>query len=305
MVKKISDNQVERLLDLVPYLTANPGVSLEKIAQDFESTRSTILEDLNTLWMCGLPGYTPLELIDLSFDTGYVTIRNADVLSKPRKLTTSEIAAIIIGLSIILESITPSNENYVAISELLKHLSTAFRVPQPDLIQDPKLAVTKKMISDALNLKKNVEMIYFSYTKDEKRTRLVTPLRLRVIESYEYVDAYCHLSEGFRLFRLDRIESCKILEADKFEVPTNDVEVERNVNFQVQVLSQARRIGELFNVDLKDGSIEEMAFTYEAFNLDWIVRTICSLQGSAILTKPTLIVNEIIMRAQKALNLYS
>jgi hypothetical protein len=27
-----------------------------------------IIDDLNTLWMCGLPGYTPLELIDLAFD---------------------------------------------------------------------------------------------------------------------------------------------------------------------------------------------------------------------------------------------
>ena len=69
MVKKFSQNQVERLLDLVPYLTSNQGVALEQIATDFQTDKSTIIDDLNTLWMCGLTGYTPLELIDLSFDT--------------------------------------------------------------------------------------------------------------------------------------------------------------------------------------------------------------------------------------------
>ena len=60
MVKKLPQNQVERLLDLVPYLTSKPGVSLEEIATDFQTSKSNVIDDLNTLWMCGLPGYTPL-----------------------------------------------------------------------------------------------------------------------------------------------------------------------------------------------------------------------------------------------------
>ena len=305
MVKKISDNQVERLLDLVPYLTANPGVSLEKIALDFKSTRTSILEDLNTLWMCGLPGYTPLELIDLSFDTGYVTIRNAEVLSKPRKLTSSEIAAVIVGLSIIRDSITSSNENYPDVSDLIKRLSSSFQIPEPKSVQDPNLVATKNLIAQSITLKKNVELVYFSFSKDEKKKRLVTPLRLRVIDNHEYFEAFCHLSEGFRLFRLDRIEACKVLEVGDFDVPLKKVEKEPSLEFQVQIRSHARKIGEIFNVDLKNGATEKAFFTYEAFNFDWIVRTICSLQGAAILTRPANIANEIAHRAEKALNLYS
>ena len=305
MVKKISDNQVERLLDLVPYLTANPGVSLEQVALDFKSTKTLILEDLNTLWMCGLPGYTPLELIDLSFDTGYVTIRNADVLSKPRKLTTVEIAAVIIGLSIIRETITPASENYLAVSDLILRLSSTFHVPEPVVVQDPKLVLTKKTIHQALRSGKNVEMVYFSFAKDEKSSRLVTPLRLRVLENHEYLDAYCHVSQNFRLFRLDRIEECNLGENDVFRSTNNENYPERELTLQVQINSQARKVAELFNVDPVDGLSEDRKFSYEAFNMDWIVRTICSLQGAATLTQPASIASEIATRARRALNLYT
>jgi len=52
-----------RLLDLVPYLNSNQGISIKDLATDFGVSTAQINSDLTTLWMCGLPGYTPLELI--------------------------------------------------------------------------------------------------------------------------------------------------------------------------------------------------------------------------------------------------
>jgi len=90
MVKDLSAPllRTARLLDLVPYLHANQGISLDELAEDFGVSTSQIQSDLTTLWMCGLPGYTPLELMDLEFDSGFVTIRNAKTLSRPRTLCT-------------------------------------------------------------------------------------------------------------------------------------------------------------------------------------------------------------------------
>jgi proteasome accessory factor C len=67
-----------RLLDLVPFITTHQGISIKDLAKEFAISTEELLDDLNTLWMCGLPGYTPLELIDLSFESGFVSIRNAD-----------------------------------------------------------------------------------------------------------------------------------------------------------------------------------------------------------------------------------
>jgi hypothetical protein len=86
MAKKISAplERTARLLDLVPYISSHQGISLKDLAQIFRVDQGQMTSDLTTLWMCGLPGYTPLELMDLDFESGFVTIHNAETLSKPR-----------------------------------------------------------------------------------------------------------------------------------------------------------------------------------------------------------------------------
>ena len=91
MGKKFSAplERTARLLDLVPYISSHQGISVKELASVFEVTQPQMINDLTTLWMCGLPGYTPLELMDLDFDSGFVTISNAPTLSKPCLLYTS------------------------------------------------------------------------------------------------------------------------------------------------------------------------------------------------------------------------
>ena len=49
-----------RLIDLVPFLVSNPGVSVKETAAVFKVTVPELLKDLEILFMCGLPGYTAL-----------------------------------------------------------------------------------------------------------------------------------------------------------------------------------------------------------------------------------------------------
>ena len=94
---------VARLLDLVPFITTHQGIAIADLASEFGVSPEQINQDLNTLWMCGLPGYTPYELIDLSFDTGFVTITNAETLENPRTLTRDEALALLLGLESLRE----------------------------------------------------------------------------------------------------------------------------------------------------------------------------------------------------------
>ena len=61
-----------RLLDLVPYINTHQGIALKDLAKHFEVTPAQMNADLTTLWMCGLPGYTHLELMNLDFESGFV-----------------------------------------------------------------------------------------------------------------------------------------------------------------------------------------------------------------------------------------
>ena len=74
MSSAVSD-RLPRLLALVPYLLARPGILVADAAADFGITEKQLRRDLELLWMCGLPGYGPGDLIDLSFDSDTVNNR--------------------------------------------------------------------------------------------------------------------------------------------------------------------------------------------------------------------------------------
>lgn len=303
MGKNLSQNQVERLLDLVPYLTANSGVSLEKIADDFATTKANVIDDLNTLWMCGLPGYTPLELIDLSFDTGYVSIRNADVLSKPRKLSSAELSAVIVGLSILRESISVSNAHYESLCELITRLTSTSNIPVPALLSSDVAPEIRLLAEEAIKTHRNMLISYHSFNKDSESVRKIYPLSFQIIEGREYLESFCHQSQDFRLFRLDRMKEASLGdEHESVSTPFSKDVVLRE--FSIRILENARKVSETFHIDVSADFRPSDIFRCNAFNDDWIIRTICSLEALAIVFEPSDLRKLISARAERALSLY-
>ena len=54
--------RLARLIDLVPFITSHQGISISELAHKFGVSANEIEKDLWLLYMCGLPGQTPLEL---------------------------------------------------------------------------------------------------------------------------------------------------------------------------------------------------------------------------------------------------
>ena len=92
-----ASNRALRAMDLIPYIVENPGVSTSELAQKFSVTVKQIEEDLSLIFMCGLPGYTPYDLIDLVFEDGIVSVIDPQVLTKPRNFSKAEHVAIVLG----------------------------------------------------------------------------------------------------------------------------------------------------------------------------------------------------------------
>ena len=51
-----SADQVARLLALIPYLQARPGITLADAAAAFSISQKQLMADLWVAFMCGLPG---------------------------------------------------------------------------------------------------------------------------------------------------------------------------------------------------------------------------------------------------------
>jgi len=117
-------DQVQRLLALVPYLRENDGARVDDVAKEFGVRPKQIIADLKVLWFCGLPGLGMGDLIDVDMDAlegeGVIRVSNADYLSRPLRLDSSEAAALIVALRALREGSDDDVRPIISLGTTLK-----------------------------------------------------------------------------------------------------------------------------------------------------------------------------------------
>jgi len=289
-----------RLLDLVPYLTTHQGIAISELAKIFATTVKEITDDLNTLWMCGLPGYTPLELIDLEFESGFVSIRNAETLAAPRALDRAEALSIYMGLDLLSAEMGDANSSLVSeISNLQEQLrSQLISAPQVQ-IEASLNSEFRALILRAIRRRGWLEIIYHSAASDQVSKRRVAPYELSQSGSHEYLQGYCDTAKAVRNFRADRIVSVEDI-ADQVW-PSNQMNAnEQSIEYQVKIHTASRQVLEV----LPQISAGSTSATIQGFSTPWISRAILSLAGQVEVTDPSQIRTEVHARAIAALENY-
>ena len=302
MAKKISAplERTARLLDLVPYINSHQGISLKELAQVFNVTQAQMTDDLTTLWMCGLPGYTPLELMDLDFESGFVTIHNAETLSKPRSISFDEGVALVLGLDLLRSTISADRADLLTkIDELSRRLSDLINLPSAlsaasDVNQDVSAAIL-----EAIRTRSGLEIVYHSLYRDETSTRTILPIEIVESDGQRYLSSFCHSSSDFRQFRIDRIQSAKMQTVAQ-EIPKVYAQTAGNKS-TIKVLTPTREIAERFKQSELSANSE---FNFESFSLQWIERSIMASGGSVSLLAPAEIRKSISVMAQSMLDRY-
>ncbi len=289
-----------RLLDLVPYLTTHQGIAISELAKTFNTTIKEITDDLNTLWMCGLPGYTPLELIDLEFESGFVSIRNAETLAAPRALDRAEVLSIYMGLDLLSAELSNTDTSLVnEITNLQDQLRT-------QLISAPQVQIEASLNSEfralilrAIRRRGWIEITYHSVANDQVSKRQVAPYELSQSGTHEYLQGYCDNAKAIRNFRADRI--VRVTEIDDQVWPNSPVTAnESSIKFEVKVHSASRQVLEL----LPQISVSSKTASIEGFSASWISRAVLSLAGQIEATEPIQIRSAVHARAKAALENY-
>lgn len=214
--------RMPRLLALVPYLLARPGVAIAQAAADFDVTEAQLRKDLNLLWMCGLPGQGPGDLIDLAFEGDTVSVVFDAGMSRPLRLTAQEALTLTVALRTLAE--IPGVSDRAAVERALAKVESAAggHVGAADAVQVAIDAETRvrPTVQTALNGGRALHLRYFTATRDETTERVVDPMQLFVAEGRAYLEAWCRRAEGLRVFRLDRIETAEVL-AEPAAVPAH------------------------------------------------------------------------------------
>jgi proteasome accessory factor C len=303
MVKKTSTpiEQTARLLDLVPFLLTHPGIALGDLAQQFGVTEEVILDDLNTLWMCGLPGYTPLELIDLEFDSGYVTIRNADPLAKVRALGSSEMVALALGLDLLLNGL---GDLPAEVTDRIKQLSQRVRsvIGSQITITEAAQSQARAVIERAIAERANVLIAYFSPQSDEVKERVISPFGFFVEGSFEYVEAFCELAGATRTFRLDRVKTASPDLLPRVTATSKEISTTPLVT-KARITRGDRSTAESLGLSPNEVTIGE-PLSLTAYSVDWLTRTALSSCGDLLIVSPVEIRRIIVQSVESTLALY-
>jgi proteasome accessory factor C len=324
-------DQVARLLTLVPYLKARGEVRLDEAAVALGVSAEQLLKDLKVLWMCGTPGGMPDDLIDVDVAAlegpddedgirtdGIIRVSNADYLAKPLRLTTTEATALIVALRALRSG--AGDETREVVDRALAKLEAAAaegaeaaRVEPGSDAADTDRALLATRLQGAADQRRQVRLSYYVPSRDEQSERVVDPRGVVNRDGHAYLDAWCHLAEAPRLFRLDRIVTAEVLPdpiatepaaprdlADGFF--TRDTEVTLAT---VLLEPAARWVTDYYPVEaLREVGEGRLEVDFLVADQRWLTRLVLGLLPHARVLAPQSAADAVIAAAQETLNLY-
>jgi proteasome accessory factor C len=216
MTSERTVSRISRILALIPYVLGSETVDVEEIIERFGYTREQLSRDLNTIFVCGLPGYGPGDLMEAFIDEDEVIIDSAEFFAKAPRLTPAEALGLLAAGMTVIGSGEASPELSSAVRKLTKALvpdaDTSLSV---DVVDESK---TLGVLREAAASGRVVRMTYRSVAKEELTVRDVEPWTVFATLGRWYVLGHCRLVDGQRTFRIDRIKELEMLD-DHFQPP--------------------------------------------------------------------------------------
>jgi proteasome accessory factor C len=200
-----------RLLNMVPYFQANPRITRAEAAAHLGVSRKQLEEDLNQLWMCGLPGYGPGDLIDFEFSGDTIEVTFSAGIDRPLQLTSPEATGLLVALRALAD--IPGVVDPEAARSAIAKIEAAAGAVGHDATgsvaagdeQAPVESRAAAAVRAAVRDKKALAIDYYAASHDTLTSRIVDPIRVLLVGDHSYLEAWSREAEGVRLFRFDRI----------------------------------------------------------------------------------------------------
>lgn len=213
-----------RLLTLILLLQRRPGRTASDLAEALGVSTRTVHRYLNRLDDMGIPVYS-----ERGPGGGFSLVRGYRM--PPLIFTPSEAVAVVLGTGLVeqmwgrlyrdaarsalakLENVLPDDQRQEAAWARRTLVARGLNRMDFDL-----LGTALETLREAMYEHKRVEMTYQSPNQPDAVQRSVDPYALVHRWGWWYCLGYCHLRQGVRTFRVDRIESLS-LRSETFEWP--------------------------------------------------------------------------------------
>ncbi len=302
-----------RLLNMVPYFTANPRVGYAKAAADLGVSPSQLDQDVKQLWMCGLPGYGPGDLIDFEFTGDSITVTFTAGMDKPLRLTSPEASGLLVALRALAD--IPGVVDPAAARSAIAKIEAAAGGNPADAAAPPPESEAAAAVRAAVREGRALAIEYYSASRDALSGRVVDPIRVILVGDHSYLEAWAREAEGVRLFRFDRIVAAQVLDepaappAPVLDAPPNTALFDADPALPAATLRIAPAAAwmlEYFPMRvLKElpGGFREVAMTYAAE--EWMVRLVLGFGADVQPLAPESLVDRVRQAATAALAAYA
>jgi proteasome accessory factor C len=312
--QRTSVDRLGRLLNLVPYLLARPGIRVADAAADLGISERQLREDLELLWVCGLPGYGPGDLIDMAFDGDRVTVTYDAGIDRPLRLTQDEALALVVALRMLAEM--PGTGTRDAVERALAKIENAAGdlADAPVAVRLPADDEQLDAVRAAVGSGHALHLTYYTAARDETTDRVVDPLRVVMVEGRAYLEAWCRRAEATRMFRVDRIDAFTVLDEPAAPPPHVDLHDVSDGVFHptpdlplvtLRVGRGSRWITEYYPCEEVRRDGDEWLVGMRVTDLGWAQRLLLGLGPDVTVVGPAELVDRIRAQAATALDQYA
>lgn len=281
--------QINRLFEIVYILLAKKQTTASELAAHFEVSKRTILRDIDTLTIAGIPIYTTRG------KGGGIAILDNFVLNKTT-ISDEEQNQILFALQSLAatQELDPSN--------IIARLSALFEKTETNWIEvDFSRWGNTKPDKDKFELLKNAvikkQALTFTYPSSYGKTtrRTIYPLKLVFKAQAWYVQAYCLTKEDYRTFKVNRMLELKSL-PDSFAgralaPPPIDPETPSDALVQLKLLFTAatayRVYDEFDSQDVQKNADGTFTVTRTLPNDSWLYGFLLSFGAQVRVIEPT------------------
>jgi len=212
-------NRTDRLLAIVLELQGKGKQRAEDLAATFETSKRTIYRDIQALGQAGVPlisvpghGYSLMKgyfLPPLSFTTDEATmlLLGSDFMAQNFDAQ-YRAAAQLAGRKIagVLPEKLRDEVHYLQSNIRFIVMGGPERSAEPEMLQQLRRAIIERTI-----VRFRYHTRHAEDGRDAQSTREADPYSLMHISNAWYLAAYCHMRQGMRHFRLDRMENLELL----------------------------------------------------------------------------------------------
>ncbi len=284
MTSPRTTKRLNKILAMLPWVIAHPGASVDEVCERFDYTKAELAADLDLVFVCGLPGYGPGDLMVAYIDEDEVVVELADYFANPVRLTPPEALSLLAsGMALLSTGQAPAALSS-AVAKLQKAVlggdeeNLVVDLAEPELVGELRSAAASRSV---------VKIVYTALASGETTTREVEPWVVFTTMGNWYVRGFCRMAQAERVFRIDRIQSVDVRN-ETFVPP--DIEPladigytpgEEDVRAVIALGPYARWVADYYPVEIVSDEPDELTVRFSASDSSVIARLLLRLGSAA------------------------